>query len=143
VRKVQGSAAVEFALVGSVMIVLMLAIAGFAHWIFTMEMVADATRTGARMAVVCDVNDTTIRQTIQNKVPQLQLTNAQVSVQYFPNGCDRTNCQSVTVSIAGATYTPWFRAGAASFPVPPFTSTLPRESMESVNAAGFANPVCS
>jgi hypothetical protein len=125
------------------MITIMLAIAGFAHWTFTLEMVADATRAGARMAVVCDLNDVTIRAAIQNKVPQLQLTNAQVSVQYFPGGCTKANCQSVTVSITGASYAPWFNAGAASFPVPPFTSTLPRESMESVNAAGFANPTCS
>ena len=142
-KRERGSAAVEFALVGTLMITLMLTIAGFSHWIFTMEMVADATRSGARMAVVCDVNDATIRAAIQNKVPQLQLTNAQVSVQYFPAGCTKVNCQSVSVSVTGATYAPWFHAGAASFPVPPFTASLPRESMESVNAAGFANPVCS
>ena len=142
-RRQQGAAAVEFAMVGSVMITLLIGIAGFAHWIFTMEMVADATRTGARMAVVCDVNDATIMTAIQNKVPQLQLQNAQVSLEYFPGGCNRTNCQTVRVSLTGATYSPWFSAGAASFPVPPFTTTLPRESMESVNAAGFANPVCS
>lgn len=141
-KKQQGAAAVEFAVIGSVMILLLLAIVGFAHWIFTMEMVADATRTGARMAVVCDINDTTVRAAIQSKVPQISLADAQVSIQYLPPGCSRANCQLVRVSVAGATYSPWFPAGAAAFPIPPFATSLPRESLESVNTAGEANPVC-
>ncbi len=141
-KRQQGAAAVEFAVIGSVLILLLLAIVGFAHWIFTMEMVADATRTGARMAVVCDINDTTVRTAIQNKVPQISLADAQVSIQYLPAGCSRANCQTVRVSVAGASYSPWFPAGAASFPIPPFATTLPRESLESVNTAGEANPVC-
>ena len=141
-KRQRGAAAVEFAVIGSVMILLLLGVVGFAHWIFTMEMVADATRTGARMAVVCDVNDTTVRTAMQNKVPQLSLADAQVSIQYLPQGCTRANCQAVRVSVAGATYSPWFPAGAAAFPIPPFATTLPRESLESVNAAGEVNPVC-
>jgi hypothetical protein len=40
-------------------------------------------------------------------------------------------------------YTPWFAAGAASYSIPPFTTSLPRESLESVDAAGDSNPVCN
>jgi Flp pilus assembly protein TadG len=139
----RGSTVVEFALVGSLLITLLLGITGFAHWIFTLEMVAEATRAGARMAAVCDVNDNTIKTAIQNKVPQLSLQTAQINLAYVPNGCNKTNCQAVRVSLTGATYSPWFPAGATIFTIPPFTTTLPRESLESVNAAGDINPTCS
>jgi len=141
-RRAQGSVAVEFALVGTVLISLLLGITAFGHWMYTLEMVADATRSGARIAVVCDLSDTAIRSAIQNRVPQLSLTNAQITLQYLPNGCTKSNCQSVRIGLSGATYSPWFPA-AAAFPIPPFTTSLPRESLESVNAAGETNPSCN
>jgi Flp pilus assembly protein TadG len=139
----RGSTVVEFALIGSLLITLLLAITGFGHWIFTLEMVAEATRAGARMAAVCDVNANTIKTAIQNKVPQLSLQAAQIALDYVPNGCNKSNCQAVRVSLTGATYSPWFPAGATVFTIPPFTTSLPRESLESVNAAGDVNPTCS
>jgi Flp pilus assembly protein TadG len=142
-RSQHGSVAVEFAIVGGLLITLLLAITGFAHWIFTLEMVADATRSGARMAVVCDIDAGVIKTAIENKVPQLSLANAQVGLAYLPAGCTKANCQSVRVSLSGVSYTPWFSAGAGSFSIPPFTTSLPRESLESVNAAGDTNPVCN
>jgi len=141
-RRAQGSVAVEFALVGTVLISLLLGITAFGHWMYTLEMVADATRSGARIAVLCDLSDTAIRSAIQNRVPQLSLTNAQITLQYLPNGCTKSNCQSVRIGLSGATYSPWFPA-AAAFPIPPFTTSLPRESLESVNAAGETNPSCN
>ena len=138
----QGSVAVEFALVGTVLISLLLGITSFGHWMYTLEMVSDATRAGARIAVVCDLSDTAIRAAIQNRVPQLSLTNAQITVQYVPPGCTKNTCQSVSIGLAGASYSPWFPA-AAAFPSPPFTTSLPRESLESVNAAGETNPTCN
>ena len=139
----RGSVAVEFAIVGSLLITLLFAITGFAHWVYTLEMVADATRAGARMAVVCDVNDAAIRAAIQGKVPQLSLQAAQITLVYEPAGCNRSNCQVIRVAVAGATYLPWFPAGEGIFSIPAFSTSLPRESLESVNAAGEINPVCS
>ena len=137
-----GSVAVEFALVGTVLISLLLGITSFGHWMYTLEMVADATRAGARIAVVCDLSDTAIRTAVQNRVPNLSLTNAQITLQYLPNGCTKNTCQTVRVGLSGATYSPWFPA-AAAFPIPPFMTSLPRESLESTNAAGEINPVCN
>ena len=139
----RGAAAVEFALAGSIAVMLILAITGLAHWLYTLEILADATRAGARMAVVCDVNAATIKSALQAKVPNLQLSAAQVQLEYFPAGCTRPTCQVVRLSITGASYAPWFPAGLASYPIPPFTTSLPRESLESVNAAGETNPTCS
>src|SRR6185369_5158939 len=72
-RGEQGAAVVEFALAGSIAIVLLLAITGLAHWLYTLEILAEATRAGARMAVVCDLNDSSIKAALQAKVPNLQL----------------------------------------------------------------------
>jgi hypothetical protein len=141
-RTERGAAAVEFALVSIVFIPLLLAIVGFGHWAYTMEMAAEATRTGARIAVVCDLNDTKIWQAVQSRVPQLSLTDAQITVEYFPAGCSKSNCQGVRVSLSGASYNSWIPFLPSVMPMPPVTSSLPRESLESTNAAGDVNPVC-
>jgi Flp pilus assembly protein TadG len=141
-RRIEGSVAVEFALVGTLLVSLLLGITAFGHWMYTLEMVADATRAGARTAVVCDLSDTAIRAAVRNRVPNISLTNAQITLQYLPSGCTKANCQSVRVGLSGATYSPWFPA-AAAFPIPPFTTSLPRESLESTNAAGEINPACN
>ncbi len=123
-----------------------MSIIGFGHWMYTLEMVADATRAGARMAVVCDKNDAEIKAAIESRVPQLSLTTSQISLQYFPDGCTKNTCQSVQVSLStgDASYASWIPFLPA-FRLPPFAfaTSLPRESMESINAAGETNPVCS
>ena len=138
----RGSTVVEFALISIVFVTLLMAIIELGRWMYTLEMAADATRAGARKAVVCDMNDSTIKAEVQGRVPQLSLSNAQVSLQYFPAGCTKANCESVTVSITDATFTPAIPFLMGAFPIPPFTTSLPRESLESVNAAGEVNPVC-
>src|SRR3990172_4219054 len=99
-----GAVAVEFALISVLFVTLLMTIIGFGHWISTLEMVADATRAGARMAVVCDLNDADIKAAIQSRVPQLSLATTQISLQYFPAGCTKNNCRSVQVSLTGASY---------------------------------------
>jgi len=138
----RGSTAVEFSIIAIVFITLLMAIIEFGRWMYTLEMVADATRVGARKAVVCDINDATIKAAVQARVPQLSLSNAQVTLQYFPAACAKPTCQGVQVGITGATFTPLIPFMSAAFPIPPFSTSLPRESLESVNAAGEANPVC-
>ena len=139
----RGAVAVEFAIVLTAFVMLLTMIIGFGHWIYTHEMLVDATRLGARMAVVCDIDDTTVKSTIQARVPQLGLTNTQISVSYFPAACTKATCQGVQVGISGATYTSLIPFLPGTFNIPPFTTALPRESLESVNAAGEVNPVCS
>jgi Flp pilus assembly protein TadG len=141
-RRQRGSGAVEFAFVGILFVILLMTITGFGHWMYTLELVAEATRTGARVAVVCDLNDSKIRQVIQSRVPQLSLADSDISVQYFPAGCNKSNCVGVTVSLTGVSYSSWIPILPTAMPVPPFTTSLPRESMESVNAEGDINPVC-
>ena len=139
----RGATLVEFALISVVFVTLLMATIEFGRWLSTLELVSETTRLGARMAVVCDINDTTIRTRMRAYLPMLGLADSQISIAYFPASCNKSNCQGVTVSIVGATFRPSIPFLASAFPVPPFTTSLPRESMESVNAAGEINPVCN
>lgn len=139
----RGSAAVEFALVGVLFLTLMMAITSFGHWLFTLEMVADATRLGARIAAVCDVGDGVIKSRMQQRLPQLSLATSDLTLTYVPAGCNKSTCQAVQVALNGVSYHPWIPFLASAFSIPPFTTTLPRESLESVNLAGETNPVCN
>lgn len=138
----RGAVAVEFALIAMAFFTLLIGITAFGHWLWTLEAANDATRTAARIAVVCDINDSAIKAAIQRRVPHLNLSNAQIALEYLPNGCNQGSCRTVRVSLSGATYSPWLAIAPGTFAIPPFTTSLPRESLESVNAAGEVNPVC-
>jgi hypothetical protein len=142
-RRQHGATLVEFALVSVLFFTLVMAIVEFGRWLSTLELASEATRRAARMAVVCDINDATIRTRMQSYLPMLGLADNQISIGYFPAGCNKTNCQSVSVGITGATFTPHIPFLMAAFPVPPFSTSLPRESMESTSADGEVNPVCN
>lgn len=142
-KQQRGATVVEFALVSVVFVTLLMAIVEFGRWLSTLELVSETTRMGARMAVVCDINDTTIRNRMKSYLPMLGLADSQIAIAYAPASCTTSTCQSVTVSIVGATFTPSIPFLSNAFPLPPFTTSLPRESMESVNAAGEVNPVCN
>jgi Flp pilus assembly protein TadG len=131
------------ALIAIPFLTLLIAIIEFGRYMYTLEMAANATRVGARMAAVCDIDDPTIKGSVQSWVPQLSLSADQVTVQYFPAGCTKANCQGVRVAITGATFAPVIPFLSETFPIPPFSTSLPRESLESVNAAGEVNPVCA
>jgi hypothetical protein len=72
------------------------------------------------------------------------VTDDQISIQYNPaSGCNadwaaETNrCESVTVQLTGATFTPLIPFMGVAVPLPPLTTTLQREFMKSAG-----NPVC-
>jgi Flp pilus assembly protein TadG len=140
-RKCQrGAAAVEFALVAIVFFMLLIGIVEMGRVLFTWNAAAEATRYGARVAVVCGLNDAAILSRMQKIMPAL--TAANVSVGYTPSGCSVANCQQVSVSIMNVPVTTFIPRAAMTLMVPPFATTLPRESM--LNAIdGHANPVCS
>lgn len=140
-RKYQrGAAAVEFALVGVVFFMLLIGIVEMGRVLFTWNAAAEATRYGARVAVVCPRDDAAILGRMQKIMPALAAAN--VSVSYLPSGCSAADCQQVSVSIQGMPVTTLIPVAAAVIQMPPFTTTLPRESM--LNAIdGHANPVCS
>ena len=146
-RASRGAAAVEFALVSLVFFTLLFGLMEMGRLMFYWNTAAEVTRLGARMAVVCDPNATSIaavRARMQQLLPMIAA--ADMSVVYTPVGCNANNCQSVTVSIATTTaietYIPFL---PLSVVMPAFATTLPRESMQSTfpSAGGVANPACA
>jgi Flp pilus assembly protein TadG len=136
-----GAAAIEFALVCSLLFTLLFGMMETARMLFYWNSVAEATRYGARMAVVCDLNDADIKTKMATRLTILPTS--KIQIQYEPAGCNVDTCQEVTVSIlsgvAVATFIPYV---PFTLTLPPFSTTLPRESMLSV-VNGISNPVCS
>lgn len=134
-----GTAAVEFAFVSIAFFTLLIGIMEFGRVLFYWNSAEEATRLGARIAIVCDKDDADIKVKMREIFPAVPAN--KILVNYEPAGCTINTCQRVTVSIDGgvpiATFIPFV---ALSLSLPPFTTSLPRESMDGV--AG-TNPVCS
>lgn len=162
-RRQRGSGIVEFALVAVVFLTILLGIMDFGRMLLMWNSAAEATRWGARIAVVCvdgaadAAGLAQVRGKMQHILPQLADANIVVNWHDPPGvvsaGCNRTNCKGVEVSIynnpANANDPANLRMqpvspfmGFVMPPVPAFATYLPRESMEATNAAGDSNPVC-
>jgi len=143
-----GTTIVEFAIVAVVFFTLMLGIMDFGRMLFTWNSAAEATRWGARIAVVCDkLSPDQVRGKMKVIMPALANANIQIDwynpVGVVSNTCDKASCKGVEVRITGFTIpniSPFM--GFLMPPVPPFATYLPRESMEPTSAAGDSNPVC-
>jgi Flp pilus assembly pilin Flp len=143
-KRQRGAATVEFALVALVFFAVLIGVMEFGRWLFTLNSVAEATRWGARTAVVCDMDASAIKNNM--KLIARGLTDSMIGVVYEPAGCTESgalSCERVKVGVGSA-------AGASDdynlsllFPfklnvaIPSFSTTLPTESLESLN-----NPVC-
>lgn len=157
-RRANGAAIIEFAAVTTLFLTLLLGIMDFGRMLFVWNSVAEATRRGARVAVVCDKADAAlVRAKMKEIVPEL--TDANIVIQWQnPQGvasttCDWTTCKGVQVSIYNDAANPAdpnnFRIapispfmGFVMPPVPAFATYLPRESMQATSDAGDKNPVC-
>lgn len=138
-RNQRGATAVEFAIVAALLCTVLVGIMEFGRLLFYWNTAAEATRLGARMAVVCSKDDSDIKLKMREMLTFL--ADDQISVQYEPAGCTIDNCLSVTVGIApGVSVFTVIPFVPLTLSLPAFSTTLPRESMDS--AAG-ANPVCA
>ena len=126
-----GATTVEFALVLILSLTFLLGITDFSRMLFTWSAANEATRAGARFAVVCD--DTTksalVLAKMQLLLPQIQTIN----LAWTPSACTPATCQGVTVTITNLNYQ-WISpiAGLAKLspiPMPNFSTYLPREVM--------------
>jgi len=143
-----GATTVEFAIVAVLFFSLLLGIMDFGRMLFTWNAAAEATRWGARIAVVCDkLTPDQVRVRMRRILPEL--TNANIVINYYnpagtvDNFCTMDNCKAVEVSLSGFTFdpiSPFMPFGLTT--LPDFRTYLLRESMEAVNAAGDQNPVC-
>ncbi len=148
----RGAEAVEFALVATVFFVLLTGVIQMGWMLAEWNTATEATRMGARVAAVCDMNADAIRAKMRTLFPTLK-SDGDIRIDYTPAGCDAGSCEQVTVSIApSASVTsfmiPFIPVGGPMPPttlftvaLPDFATTLPRESMQST-FDGVANPVC-
>lgn len=132
----RGAAIVEFALVAMIFFTLLIGIMEFGRWMFTLNAASEATRMGARLAVVCSISDAdNIKASMHQIAGEIPVGN--MVIEYLPNGCDSSNCRTVTVRLSDATFSPLIPLMGGTYPIPEFATSLPRELMNS-----DGNPVC-
>jgi Flp pilus assembly protein TadG len=138
-QRQRGVAAVEFALVATILLMLVVGAMEMGRMLFYWNSAAEATRLGARMAVVCDLNDAAIKTRMRQIFSALPAD--KIGITYLPSGCTIDTCRWVTVSISsGVSFTPLIPLLSLTASLASFSTTLPRESLDS---AGGTNPVCS
>lgn len=139
----RGVAAVEFALIAAVFFTAFFGCTEMARLLYVFNTTVEATRTGARIAVVCDGDAATLT-VIQTRIKALVplLTDPEIVVSYAPGGCTNATCTSATVQISSTTPIQTFiPLVPLSLTLPSASTTLPRESM-ATTLGGSTNPMC-
>lgn len=141
----RGIYTVEFAIVGSVFLITLLSIIELGITLLTWNALSEATRRGARVAVVCPVNDAAIKNIAMFDVPLgaqgsliAGLTADDIGLEYLDEDgveiadttANYTDIEFVRVLIEDSynfqAVLPWLRALVNA---PRFSTTLPRESL--------------
>lgn len=125
-----GATTVELALVLVVFFMFLLGVTDLSRMLFTWNAATEATRLGARLAVVCadPANEAQVLQKMRMMVPEI----AAVDLAWAPGGCDAASCEGVTVTITALDYRWISPIAGAVMPVrslPTFSTYLPREMM--------------
>lgn len=129
----RGATLIEFALGLLIFLMFLLGIVDFSRMLYTWGAANEATRAGARYAVVCDdqAQKPEVLAYMQARLPQI----TDVDIVWAPSGCTTATCQGVTVSIPpeGLKFQ-WIApiVGSSLLPainVPPLSTYLPREAM--------------
>jgi Flp pilus assembly protein TadG len=137
----RGVAAVEFALVCGVFFTLLLGVVEMGRLLWTWNAATEATRLGARVAAVCDINEAHIKTQMIERLPSLTTSNIIVTYLNPPwadNTCTVSSCKAVRVSLTGYEYEAIIPFVPLTLNLPAFTTTLRREHMQS-----SGNAVCS
>lgn len=141
-KKQGGATAVEFALSLLVFLTFLLGITDFSRMLFTWNAANEATRMGARYAVVCDdtFGEAAVLARMQRLLPQI----SDIDLAWTPAGCISANCDGVTLTITNLDYQ-WISPIAgmtmlAPIRMPSFSTYLPREVMRQ---DPNSNAICS
>lgn len=141
----KGLAAVEFAIVGALAITLVMAVLEISRAMFVANALGEATRRGARMAVVCPVNDPAIAEvatfnapgggTVSPLVKNLDTSDFEIA---YLNGAGGViddpeagffQISYVRVRVTNFQHTLIIPFVNVTFTMPQFTTILPRESL--------------
>lgn len=135
-RYQKGATAVEFGLVAIVFFSVLLGILEFGRVLYTWNAAAEATRWGARQAVVCAQGSSSVLSHMQRIMPSL--TTANVSIQWYDGSgavsttCDSSSCAGIAVKVTGltiSTIAPINWIGFSTLTIPGFSTYVPREIM--------------
>jgi hypothetical protein len=133
----RGTTTVEFAIVGAVALTLLFTVIEFSRILFTLNMLDEGVRRGARVAAVCDVGHAAIAQAAAF-VTLPGLTTSNVVTEYLgddgstladPAGADYGLISFVRVQIVNYSFPVALPFIAATFASPVISATLPRESL--------------
>jgi hypothetical protein len=138
-----GLAAVEFAIVGMILVVILFAIIEFSRVLHSFNVLQEAARRGARVAAICPVNDQNIKKAAL-WVPLSDFSAANVDVAYLdanlgslePPESHYTAINFVRVTTHGYTITLRIPVIEPTITAPSFSSTLSRESFGVPHAGG-------
>ncbi|NCT84027.1 MAG: pilus assembly protein [Comamonadaceae bacterium] len=136
----RGAAAVELALVSGLLCMLVLGAMEMGRLLWTWNAAVEATRYGARLAVVCDMNDSHIKTRMIGRLPALTTANITVTYLNPPNAantCTAVDCKAVMVALTGYTHRAIIPFAPLTLTLPPFATTLRKEYMSSAS-----NEVC-
>ena len=125
-----GAATVEFSLVLIMFLMFMLAVTDFSRMLFSWNAATEATRLGARYAVVCDstANKAAVLARMQTMQPEI----GDIALTWNPAGCTASTCEGVTVTVTSLQFhwiSPVLGAAVANVSLPTFSTYLPREIM--------------
>ena len=142
----RGVAAVEFAIVAAFggLFLALLGVMEMGRLLWTWNAAVEATRLGARLAVVCDI-DRSMNAPIKSRMHDMlpALTNANITISYMnpantvDPSCTNATCKAARVSLSGFAHTLIIPLPLPPLTLPPFSTTLRKEFMSSTG-----NEVC-
>ena len=150
-RRQAGLAAVETAIVALVVLIVLFAVFEIGRLFFVANALEEATRRGARVAAVCQVNDPAIREIAifnasggDGTSPLVAgLTPGNINLEYLATDgsvvdpvANFIDIESVRVSIQNYQHQFLIPMFVRVFNMPPFPTTMPRESL-GVTREGF------
>lgn len=136
----RGAAAVEFSLVLLMFLMFLLAVTDFSRMLFAWNAAAEATRLGARYAVVCD--DTGQKAPVLARMKAMLPDIGDIALTWNPAGCTSATCEGVTVTVTTLNFhwiSPIVGAIAPTVALPTFSTYLPREIMRQ---DAHSNAIC-
>jgi Flp pilus assembly protein TadG len=137
-KKMRGVVTVEFAIVGGVLLMVIFGCLEFGRATYTMAALNEGTRRAARLAAVCPINDPKIAPAVNfaGVVGFNATVGGNVNLQYLDvNGTSLGNAPAaglvkyVQVSVTGYNIPLIIPGMNVTITSPPFTATLPGESL--------------
>lgn len=129
----RGVTTVEFAILGLLLLVVIFAIIEFGRLIFTLNVLQEAARRGARVATVCAVDSGGVAKAALLIARRTALSSGNVDVQYLDRNGKETGAGGVIhfvrVNVSGYKFRIYLPLVDREFELPEFSSTLPAESL--------------